>query len=268
MTPQVTRENIVEVGFRAADNATPGLGSVLRNNGQRSLVDIPQESLMLTGDENIVDLTFTVRWRIGDARAYLFNISNPDETIKSVAESAMREVIGGRPIDDALTESKQQIQQEAKDLIQQILDSYQAGVLVNQVELQQVNPPKAVIDAFRDVQAARADAEREQNQATGYANDILPRARGEAAQIQQDAEGYKAARVSEAEGSAARFISQQAAYAKAKDVTSKRLYLETMEKVMKDARKVIMSNGSKGESILPYFNVNELQQRKAPAGGK
>ena len=254
--PKVTRENIVEVGFRSR-GGLQGFGwQRTSNTGE---VAVKEESLMLTGDENIVDLAFTVRWKIGDAREYLFNIANPDDTIAHVAETAMREVVGRHPIDDALVENKQLIQDEAKALMQEILNHYQAGVQVNGVELQQVNPPAEVIDAFRDVQAARADNEKMQNEAKGYANDILPRARGEAAQILQDAEAYKAAKVAESEGAAQRFKSQLVEYQKAKDVTAKRLYLETMEDILQDAQKVIIS-GEAGQGVVPYLPLNELKK--------
>ena len=267
--PKVTRENVVEIGFRSSGNHDSELGAMVRRASRSGVIDVPAESLMLTGDENIVDLTFTVRWIINEPRDFLFNIADPVDSIKNVAESAMREVIGENPIDDALTENKQAIEDDAGVLIQSILDSYQAGVKITKVELQRVNPPKAVIDAFRDVQAARADAEREQNQALGYANDILPRARGEAAKILQEAEGYKTARVAEAQGSAQRFLAQQAEYAKAKTVTKQRMYLETMEKILKDARKVVVG-GEGGNALLPYLNLNELRRKpieRAPQQG-
>lgn len=260
--PKVTRENIVEVGFRSPQTLQQTFGAqIYRNFGNSDVQKVPEESLMLTGDENIVDLSFTVRWKIADPKDYLFNVVDPNGTIKAVAESSMREVIGLHPIDDALTGNKNQIQQEARALMQEILNSYNIGVEVVSVQLQQVNPPQQVISAFRDVQAARADAEKAQNQATGYANDILPRARGEAAQILQEAQGYRAAKIAEAEGAAARFKSQLAEYSKAKSVTSQRLYIETMEDVLKDAQKVIIS-GEAASGVVPYLPLNELRKGK------
>lgn len=269
--PQVTRENIIEVGYRS-NNRQRGVfdnPSIVRQaafssesamGDNTNIRDIAAESLMLTGDENIVDLDFTVRWRIADSRDYLFNVANVPETIKNVAESVMREVIGRRPIDDALTENKSLIQQAAKQELQAVLDTYRAGVQISSVELQQVNPPTAVIDAFRDVQAARADEERAVNEAIGYKNDVLPRARGQAAQILQEAEGYKEATVAKARGAADRFEAQLKEYVKAPAVTSKRLYLETMEKVLKDNQKVIVG-GEAGKNMVPYLPLNELTKK-------
>tara|TARA_R110000868_G_scaffold189695_1_gene432871 strand:+ start:56062 stop:57288 length:1227 start_codon:yes stop_codon:yes gene_type:complete len=254
--PKVTRENILEAGFRTS-NATSRF-NIQRNSYQQSsgqVVDIPAESLMLTGDENIVDLDFTVRWVISNPKDYLFKVENPDEALRHVSESAMREVIGRYPIDDAITSNKQVIEQEALLLTQSIADAYGLGMRINNIELQQVQPPKQVLDAFRDVQAAKADAEKEQDQATGYANDVVPRARGQAAQIMQEAEAYKSAKISEAQGNAARFLSQLAEYKKAREITKQRLYLEAMEAVLKGSRKVIMSEGA-GNGVLPYLPLD------------
>lgn len=259
--PQVTRENVVSVGFRGdVQRVLDFPSSARRPLSNRNVNDVPQESLMLTGDENILDLDFTVRWKIADARAYLFNVKNVPDTIKNVSESAMREVIGSRPIDDALTGNKQEVQTAALTLIQSVLDEYKAGVLVTGLELQEVNPPKAVIDAFRDIQAARADAERAVNEAMGYSNDIIPRARGEVSQILQDAEAYKSSKVAEATGAAMRFTSQLQEYRKAKNVTEKRMYLETMQKVLQNTNKVVVT-GDSGKGIVPYLPLNELKKK-------
>ena len=256
--PKVTRENIVEVGFKGSQTVRGFVGNRLveRQLDNSRVIDVPQESLMLTGDENIVDLDFTVRWRIADPKEYLFNVSDPDSALKRIAESAMREVVGRYPIDAAITTDKETIQDEATTLIQQISDSYGMGMSISGVELQQVQPPQEVMDAFRDVQAAKADAEKVKNQATGYANDIVPRARGEAAQILQDAEAYKASKIAGAEGDANRFNSQVREYWKAKAITKKRLYLETMEEVLKDNQKVILSKEA-GAGVLPYLPLNK-----------
>ncbi|MDD9911820.1 MAG: FtsH protease activity modulator HflK [Alphaproteobacteria bacterium] len=252
LKPQVTRENVMQVGG----------GNIVSNDGggfsfgrsvSRASVSSP---LMLTGDENIVDLSFTVRWKISDARDYLFNITDVADTVQNVAESVMREVIGRRPIDDALTGNKTEIQQEAQERMQEVLDSYRAGVAINGVELQEVNPPREVIDAFRDVQAARADAEKAVNEAMGYANDILPRARGQVAQVMQEAEAYKASRIAQAEGDASRFTSQLVEYRKAPSVTRKRLYLEAMQSVVESSDKIILPKGS-GGNILPYLPLKK-----------
>lgn len=255
--PKVTRENILEIGFRSSVptgrfGISRGIQQQLSND---KVIDISQESLMLTGDENIVDLDFTVRWVISNPKDYLFKVENPEAALKHVSESAMREVIGRYPIDDSITGNKQRIETEALSLTQSIVDAYGLGMLINNVELQQVQPPKEVLDAFRDVQAAKADAEKEQDQATGYANDVVPRARGQAAQIMQEAEAYKSAKISEAEGNASRFTSQLNEYKKAKEITKQRLYLETMEEVLKGSRKVVMSDKA-GSSVLPYLPLN------------
>jgi len=269
LRPKVERENRVDIGVSAqmavnnfARKAAYGSSAAQRNP------DASSESLMLTGDENIIDLSFSVRWKIRDPKAFLFNVYGPEKTIKDVAESAMREIVGKRPIDDALTSNKGEIEFAARALIQSILDGYGMGVQINAVELQQVNPPAQVIDAFKDVQAARADAEKMQNEAIGYANDILPRSRGKAAMIIQEAEGYKQARVSEARGQASRFNQQLAAYRQAKDITRRRMYLETMEDVLANGHAVILGDKN-GRGILPYLPLNELgkQTQAAPANG-
>ncbi len=265
--PTVTVENIVEVGFRSRSAISGFLGnsrSAFSGRGKQAAAsqdirDIPEESLMLTGDGNIVDLDFTVRWKIADPQLYLFYVENPAGAVKSIAESAMREVIGTRPIDDALIINKAIIQQEAKELIQSISDAYKIGVNIIDVQLQQVDPPAAVIDAFKDVETARQDAEKMQNDAIGYSNSILPRARGEAARIIQEAEAYKQAKVAEAEGAAERFLAQLTEYRKAKEITARRLYLETMEEVLRDSRKVIMTNDA-GKGVLPYLPLNQQKR--------
>lgn len=246
--PNVTRENIIELGFRTF-------------NGQNR-VDVPEESMMLTGDENIVDLDFTVRWKVANARDYLFNVMDVEETVASVAESVMRETIGRHPIDDALADNKIAIQQESRQHLQAVLDYYRAGVQITGVDLQQVNPPREVIDSFRDVQAARADAEKAINESRGYANRILPLARGQAAQVVQDAEGYKSATVARAQGEASRFTAQVQAYRTAPDVTRQRLYMDTMTEVLKDSPKVVVT-GRNGGNLLPFLPLNQL----APAAG-
>lgn len=260
LTPEVERENRVEIGFREATMVN-GLSRFPNTRGgdmARSVLD--NESLMLTGDENIVDLNFTVRWKINSAEDFLFNVAKPETTIKDVSESAMREIIGKRPIDDALTANKAEIELAARDLIQSILDEYGAGVQVNAVELQQVNPPQQVIDAFKDVQAARADAEKAQNEAIGYANDILPKARGQAAQMLQEAEAYKESRVLQAKGQADRFSKQLVEYNKAKDITRQRMYLETMEEVLGKANVVVMGKQT-NQNVLPYLPLGQQNQQ-------
>lgn len=244
----VTRENVTEIGFRSARGGV--LGSSLPS------VDVPEESMMLTGDENIVDLDFSVRWRIAAPEKFLFNVADPETTVAAVAESVMRETIGRHPIDDALADAKVRIQQEARQHLQAVLDYYRIGVQVTGVELQRVNPPSEVIDAFRDVQAARADAEKLINEAQGYANQILPEARGQAAQVLQNAEGYKTATIAAAEGDAARFNAQVGAYKANPGVVRDRLYLETMQGVLSGANKVVVTG--KGGNLLPFLPLDRM----------
>ena len=253
LTPKVTRVNRIDVGFRSASET--GRGAAIR--------DVSEESLMLTGDENIVDIDFTVFWVIKDAGEFLFNIQRPITTVKAVAESAMREVIGKTNIQSALTEGRQPIEVATGELIQTTLDGYKSGIQITQVKLQKVDPPGAVIDAFRDVQAARADLERQRNEAEAYANDIIPRARGESEQIVQQAQAYKQEVVADAEGKAARFTAVYKEYAQAKDVTRRRMYLETMERILGGMTKIIVDNKG-GTGVVPYLPLPELKKR---AGG-
>ncbi len=253
--PKVTRQNIIEIGMRSG---------VTTRSYQTTVRDVPEESLMLTGDENIVDVDFVVYWRIKDAAAYLFNIQQPEQTVKEVSESAMREIVGKSNIAPLLTEARQQAEVDAQRLIQSTLDSYNAGIQIDQVQLQKVDPPSQVIDAFRDVQAARADQERLQNEAFSYANRIVPEARGEAERILQGAEGYKQQTVAEAQGQAARFTKVYDEYVKAPDVTRQRLFLETMERVLAGTDKIILDQKS-GQGVVPFLPLDQLQRSKAPA---
>ena len=256
--PKVTRQNIIEVGMRSA--------SIDRGFGGGGIQDVKEESLMLTGDENTVDIDFVVYWGIKNAEQYLFNIANPDNTVKEVAESAMREVVGQSDIQPILTQARQKTEQAVLTLIQQTLDSYQAGIQIDQVTLQKVDPPGDVIDAFRDVQAARADKERLQNEAFAYANKVVPEARGEAERILQAAEGFKQGTVAEAQGQTARFLKVFDEYKKAPEVTRKRIFLETMERVMGGTDKVIIDSKS-GQGVVPYLPLDQLQRRQPTEGG-
>jgi len=248
MTPKVSRVNRIDVGFRSS------------NEGSRGTIgDIKEESAMLTGDENIVDINYSVFWVIKDASKYLFNIQDPIGTIKVVAETAMREVIARKKIQTILTQGRAEIEIEVQKIMQQILDSYGSGVDITQVQAQKSDPPAQVIDSFRDVQAAKADKERAQNEAEAYANDVIPRARGEAAKIVQEAEGYKKEVVAQAEGEASRFIAIYNEYAKAKTVTQERMYLETMEKVLSGVNKIIIDKQS-GSGVVPYLSLPELKK--------
>ena len=250
LTPRVTRQNRIDVGFRGEDDTR-------RGGTQR---DVPEESLMLTGDENIVDVDFTVIWQISDAGNFLFNIQNPETTVKAVAESAMREVVGRRTLQPVLTD-RAQTEQAVADLMQQTLDNYEAGIAITSVNLQQVDPPNAVIDAFRDVQAARADQERAINEAQAYANRVVPEARGEAARILEAANAYRDRTIAEAQGQADRFVKIYDEYAKAPEVTRQRIFLETMERVFGGMDKIIVDDGIGGQGMVPYLPLNELPRR-------
>jgi len=245
LTPKVTRVSRIDIGF-------------IGGEGQRGR-DVVEESLMLTGDENIVDIDFSVFWLIKDAGQYLFNIEKPENTIKAVAESAMREVIGKNQIQRILTEGRQPVEQATLKLMQDVLNSYKAGVQITQVNLLKVDPPATVIDAFRDVQAAKADKERAQNEAEAYRNDIIPRARGDAVKLVQQAEAYKQQVVANAQGEAARFLSIYNQYRLAKDVTARRMYLETMEEVMRGMNKVVIDSSKNSQGVLPYVPLPSLQ---------
>jgi membrane protease subunit HflK len=255
LTPKVTRVNRVDIGMRAVEaprGATPNL-------------NVPEESLMLTGDENIVDVDFSVFWLIkpngvGD---YLFNIQQPEGTVKAVAESAMREVVGHSEIQPILTGARQTVETAVQDLMQKTLDQYGAGVEITQVQLQKVDPPAQVLDSFRDVQAARSDAERAQNEAQTYANRVVPESRGRAAQVTQAAEAYREQTVAEATGQSARFLKIYDEFKKAPDVTRERMYLETMERVFAGTDKIIIDSSTQN-GVVPYLPLNELGRPQNP----
>jgi len=250
LTPKVTKVNRIDIGFRSERDSGFGTGG--------GVADVPEESLMLTGDENIVNIDFSVFWVIKDAGKFLFKIQDPEGTVKAAAETAMREVIARSNIQSILTEGRSIIEIDTQEIIQQILDEYNSGIQITQVQTQKADPPDQVIDAFRDVQAARADMERSKNEAEAYANDVIPRARGEAAQILQAAEAYKKQVVAQAEGEASRFLSIYNEYAKAKVVTQERMFLETMEKVLADINKIIIDKNS-GSGVVPYLPLQELK---------
>jgi len=250
--PKVTTINRVEVGGRP--DGGEASGSVLA------------ESLMLTGDENIIDIRFNVQWQISEPYKYLFNIGDPDGTIKNAAEAAIREIIGQTPFEFALTVGRAEVESRTQELIQTILESYGAGMLVTQVALQNVDPPSAVVAAFRDVQAARADKERAVNEAQSYFNQALQSAEGQAQQFIKEGEAYKEQKIAIATGDAQRFISVYDQYKLAKTITERRIYLETMEVIMRNMRKVLIdSNGSgSGSGAVPYLPLNELLRQPAP----
>ncbi len=225
------------------------------------------QSLMLTGDENIIDVEFVVKWQIANAGEFLFNVEDPESITLAAAESAMRQVIGQTALATALAEGRSEVEQKTRALMQQMLDSYGAGVRIREVQLQNVDPPAAVIDAFRDVQAARADQERLVNEAQAYQNQIVPVARGDAQRLLQEAEAYKEQVINDAEGDAARFLSVYNEYVQAKDVTERRLYLETMEDVLSGMNKMIIDTNVGGDGgIVPYLPLDQLQRGSAGSG--
>ncbi len=251
----VTRINRVEIGFRSEneeDQVAPRSPSGQMNaESDQPDRDLREESLMLTGDENIVDINASVFWRISNAAAYAFNTRNPAYTVKSAAESMLRQVVGRTKIQSALTEGRAAIEEAVTTGTQKILDEYGTGVEITQVQLQKVDPPADVIESFRDVQRANTDADRARNEAQAYANDIVPRARGDAAAIVAQAEGAKTAAIANATGEAQRFLSVYAAYAVAKDVTMKRLYIETMQEVFAHADVTVVDD--KLRNMLPVL---------------
>lgn len=253
---KVTRIEREEIGFRST--ATFSGTSPQPTSAQRN---ISEESLMLTGDENIVDINFEVQWKISNLKDFMFNVSKPKDTVKSAAESAMREVIGNTPIAAALAEGRSTIEQKTKVLLQSILDSYGVGVEIVRLQMLKVDPPAEVVDAFRDVQTARADKEREINQAQTYQNDVIPRARGDAARLIQESEGYKQEVIARSKGDANRFLAVYSQYKLAKEVTRKRLYLETMEDVLQGMDKVVIDNAKGAQGVLPYLPLPPITKK-------
>ena len=255
--PKVTKINRAEIGYRTLVDSQRGAYTR----------PVPDESLMLTGDENIIDVKFTVFWRIRDAGQFLFNIQAPERTVKDAAESAMREVIGKSRLQSALAEERLLLAQQTHGLTQSILDDYGAGIEITQVEPQDIAPPEAVIAAFRDVQAARADQERAKNEAEAYRNDIIPRARGAAERLVQEGTAYKEEVVAKAQGEAARFLSVYGEYAQNMDVVRRRMFLETMEEVLGGIDKIIIDSPSQGGGgVVSYLPLPELQRRQGTTG--
>lgn len=243
--PKVTRQNIVGMSVR-------GFGS--------GVTDVREDSAMLTGDENIINVSFAVFWRIQEPVRYLFNVQNPEITVRDVAESVLREAVGQSEIRPLLTSARQRTEETAQKLMQNVLDRYGTGIRVDQVRLLRVDPPAQIIDAFRDVQAAATDRQRMQNEAEAYSNRVVPEARGETERILQGAIAYRAQSVAEANGQAARFLKIYEEYSKAPEVTRKRMYLETMERIMSDTDKIII--GSKfGQSIVPVLGLGRGQTK-------
>jgi membrane protease subunit HflK len=253
LTPKVTRVNSIDIGMRQRRSTT--------------IQDVPEESLMLTGDENIVDVNFTVFWMVkpDGAGDYLFNIQQPEGTVKAVAESAMREVIGRAKIDEVFSAAAR-LGPEVQALMQQILNRYGSGILITEVQLQKPVPPAQVIGAFRDVLSARLNLEQMQNEAQAYANKVVPEAKGKAAQITQSAEAYREQAVAEAKGATSRFLKIYDEYKKAPEVTRQRMYLETMERLFGGTDKIILDQGT-GGGVVPYLPLDQLMRRSPPQTG-
>lgn len=255
LTPSVTTVNRIDIGF---------VGAIEGRNA--SARDVPEESLMLTGDENILDIDFTVLWRISDASNFLFNIREPEETVKIVAESAMREIIGQTELQPAMNEARAEIEIRTRDLVQSVLDDYNAGIEVTQVQLLDVAPPDPVVDAFDDVQRALQDGQRLRNEAEAYRNDVIPRARGEAERMIQEASAYREQVINEALGDAQRFTSVLNSYEAAPEVTAERFYIETMEDVLQGTDKVIIGDEAGGSGVVPYLPLDQLRRPATQEG--
>ena len=255
LLPKVTQVNQLQLGI-------PRTGIAVSNEDSH-------ERQMLTGDENIVEAECAVFWKIKDSKQFLFKVKDPEVAVRITAESALREVIGRTPIQAAMSDKRQQIADETRDLMQTLLDHEDAGIVVLQVQLQRVDPPAAVIDAFNDVQRARADQERARNDADSYANDMLPRARGEASKITQEAEAYKERAVKLADGDAQGFLSVYNSYIKSKDVTAWRLYMESTDELLRKAARVIVDTTGKGSSsVMPYLNIGDKEKATSKEPGK
>ena len=246
-TPKVTEVKRIEIGFRTV--------------GKNQYRTIEQESLMLTGDENIVDAELIVQYKIKDPIDYLFNFIGPELTLREASEASLRTVIGRHNIDEALTSGKLMIQEETKELLQIILDKYETGVIVVAVQLQDVSPPKQVIDAFKDVASAKEDKNRMINEAEGYRNDVIPKARGQAQAMIRESEGFRESRIKRAEGDVAKFKAIVKEYTKAKEVTKERLYLEAMEEILPGIDKYIVPNGEDG-NLLNLLNLTGTKGAK------
>ena len=255
MTPKVESIRKINVGYRSASEL--GFSS---NSSDRNVLE---ESLMLTGDQNIVDVNFTVLYKIKDAGNFLFKLRNPETTVKDMSESVMREVVGQRDLEFLLTGGRQEVEQVVRSDLQDILDEYESGILVQSIQLQSVNPPALVIDAFDEVQRARQDKEKLVNEANSYMNKIVPNARGDAAKLVQEATAYKEQVIKQAEGVAQNFIDVYNSYKDAKYVTRQRIYLETLTEVLEGPNKIILDSTGEGQGVVPYLPLNELTKNKA-----
>ena len=255
MTPKVENIRKINVGYRSASD----LGFSTSSNSERNVLE---ESLMLTGDQNIVDVHFTVLYKIKDAGKFLFKLRNPETTVKDMSESVMREVVGQRELEFLLTGGRQEVEQVVRSDLQDILDEYESGILVQSIQLQSVNPPALVIDAFDEVQRARQDKEKLVNEANSYLNKIVPNARGDAAKLVQEATAYKEQVIKQAEGVAQNFIDVYNSYKDTKYVTRQRIYLETLTEVLEGPNKIILDSTGEGQGVVPYLPLNELNKNK------
>ena len=251
ITPKVETIRKINIGYRTASD----FGQM--SNAVR---DVIEESLILTGDQNIADVDFTILFKIKDAGQYLFNIRNPEETVKAMAESVMREVVGQKELQFLLTEGRQEVEQITRIKLQEIMDDYESGILVQSVQLQKVDPPDQVIDAFDEVQRARQDKTRLQNEAEAYLNKIVPNARGEAAKLVQEATAYKEQVIKQAQGVAQNFLDVYDSYKNTQDVTKRRIYLETLREVLEGPNKIILDNSGSAQGVVPYLPINELKK--------
>ena len=254
MTPKVENVRKINVGYRSATEL--GFSS---NSNDRNVLE---ESLMLTGDQNIVDVNFTVLYKIKDAGKFLFKLRNPETTVKDMSESVMREVVGQRDLEFLLTGGRQEVEQVVRVDLQDILDEYESGILIQSIQLQSVNPPALVIDAFDEVQRARQDKEKLVNEANSYLNKIVPNARGDAAKLVQEATAYKEQVIKQAEGVAQNFIDVYNSYKDTKYVTRQRIYLETLTEVLEGPNKIILDSTGEGQGVVPYLPLNELNKNK------
>lgn len=248
----VTQERSINLGVAEAVNVQP---RYYNNNNASVALNSFTESHMLTGDENIVDINLTVVWKIKDAKDYLFNVRSPDVTVRVAAQSVLREIVGQSEMQPIITGDRGKVEEETKAELQKVLDDFGAGIVIVRVKLQKADPPKQVVDAFNEVQRAKADMERFKNEAEAYRNEVLPKAKGEAVRRLQDAEAYKEAVVNKAKGDAERFTSVYNAYKQGKDITAKRMYLETMEDVLSKSDTVIIDPSAKGSNVLPVLPV-------------
>ncbi len=242
----VTKSRRIEIGYRSKSSG-----------GNEATRLLQHESTMLTGDENIIDLNCDVMWHVKNLEDYIFKIASPEDSVKTAAESAIREVIGETPISSVLSSQKQEIADKIEALVQKTLDSYNSGIQIEMVQLLKAEPPAEVIDAYRDVQTSKADKEREINQAIAYNNDILPKARGESAKLIQIAEGYKQEVISKATGDTQRFLAIYSQYIAHKDITKNRLYLDVMEDVLKNATKYVVGN-----EMLPHMAIGQKGEKR------